>query len=270
MIGQDFSNLELTESVHGYQVQPSYGQDRDCFITRFSAAADANTLFVDCDRRHVRVPHFINESAVRRLHRWLKEANSWGLTLSDGDRILGLAPTEYRSCRSNRLEECTAVAYSAARKGFAFIREELWDGKRNESMKSICSDPMLAFRELIGSTTFKQYIATVVGQKEVELVRLTVERYACGHFFAFTSGAPADAEIGFSFDLTETWVSEWGGLLEFCDFFGSVECGYLPEFNTLTVYDLAKSRGISFVSPLSRRDRYLIVGQMAVPRSSKW
>jgi hypothetical protein len=106
----------------------------------------------------------------------------------------------------------------------------------------------------------------VLGVTSVELLRVTVERYKPGHFFGFTAGSPPEAQFGFCFDLTPSWVSEWGGLLEICSFSGGLECTYLPRFNCMAFYGLWKSRGISCVAPFAREARYAIVGQLAAPQ----
>lgn len=207
---------------------------------------------------------FLSNTAAQTLYGWLSRESSWGLTLSDGERILGLAPDEYRSCTAIELRECTSVAYSAAQKGFSFIREELWVSMAHVAETTLRPNPLQRIFALIQSASFAQYAAEVVGARSLKVVRVTIERYTGGHFFGFTTGAPADATVGFSIDLTDTWRAEWGGLLEFCNFVGCIDYGYLPEFNTLTLYDLSKSRAISLVTPLARRDRYAIVGQMNV------
>jgi hypothetical protein len=225
--------------------------------------AMARKAFVADQRYHVGISQFLRSVEARRLHRWLRDSDLWGLSFSDGDRIFGLAPSQYCECSSADRASLYAAAYAAAETGFAFVREQLWDVPTDEDAISRCPTPLRFILQLLRSERFSRYLCDITGSEYLRLVRLCLERHTRGHFTAFTKGAPADAQFGFSLDLTSFWETQWGGLLEVSGFFGEVERGYVPRFNSLIVYSLQRSRAVSFVSALAERDRYTLVGQMA-------
>ena len=228
-------------------------------ITCDNEVTSAGVAFRKNQRGHIRIGRMIRQDVALALREWLEQQRSWELRLSDGQRILGLSAADYRACSVADLREFTEIAYSAARHGFAFLREELASvNLRDRGLRG----PLGEVLDCLGTREFKRGIATIVGSHSVELVRLGLERYRCGHFYAFTCGAPNDAQIGFSLDLTDAWPAVWGGLLQFADFLGSVEYGYVPDFNTLVIYDLQKPRSISYVAPLTQSVRYSLVGQL--------
>lgn len=249
---------ELNSTV----VRPKWPRAPQYRIRRVANDVSAFTVRAGTASGHLSVPCFLNGESARALYRWLRDEASWGLKVCEGSRILGIAPEAYQLCTPKQLRECAQIAYSAAERGFGFVREEVWDpllcadGPTDESG---VLDELVRF---VRSEDFGRFICRVTQCTSVELVRVSIERYACGHFFAHTSGPPPDAEIGFSLELTPAWTGDWGGLLEFVDFFGTIERAYVPRFNSITVYSLLKPRAVSLVAPSATAARYSVVGQM--------
>jgi SM-20-related protein len=256
----------LTTSEH--HSDATARRDRAFRIRATVDIESTRTVFGEDGR--VSVPHFVNGESARALYRELCECDSWGLRICDGERMAGLPPKAYADASTKERTAYMAKAYTAAQSGFAFMREELWpvtDGAPDLVTKYVgatgTGQALAGYLHFVRAAEFSNFVREVFGVRSVTLVRLTVECYKSGHFFGFTKGAPPDAEFGFCFDLTPSWISEWGGLLEFCTFSGGLAQTYMPRFNCITLYRLSKSRGISFVTPFARRARYSIVGQLA-------
>jgi hypothetical protein len=232
-------------------------------------SASARAKFSAGETAHVRCSHFVNGEAARALYRELRDNECWGLKVCDGQRVMGVRPESYRTCTAKERSAHLALAYTAAQSGFAYIREELWplsygwsDAARLHGSATGIGPALTSFAKFAGGPEFAHFLAEVLGVESTVLLRLAAERYRPGQFFGFTKGAPPDAKFGVCWDLTPSWIAEWGGLLEFCDFGGAHVQTYVPRFNSITLYGLWKSRGISCVAPFSRRVRYCLVGYL--------
>jgi SM-20-related protein len=233
-------------------------------------AASTRSAFEANTGAFIGIPHFVNGEAARALYRELRACDAWGLRICDGERMMGLSPEAYGRASAKERAAFTARAYAAAQSGFAFMREELWPANERAVGpltryvgETAEAHTLTTFLSFLRGAVFSTFVSAVFGVRSVMLLRLTVECYRPGHFFAFTKGAPPDARFGFCFDLTPTWISEWGGLLEFCNSCGGLAQTYVPRFNWITLYALSEPRGISLVAPFARGARYSVVGQLA-------
>ena len=66
--------------------------------------------------------------------------------------------------------------------------------------------------------------------------------------------------IAYVLNFTRRWRSDWGGMLEFYDERGNVECGFVPRFNVLNLFEVPANHAVTFVPPYVAEGRYSITG----------
>jgi SM-20-related protein len=234
------------------------------FRVRADAMARTPTAKTEFDRRgHSHIRNVLNGESARALYRWLRDDASWGLKLCNGERVLGVPPSEYSRCTSSDLRGFADIAYTAARLGFAFMREEIWCSSATMQGYPEGGHVVAPLLDLLNSDELQKLIVAVTGYVSTRLLKVAIERHKPGHFCTFNNGSSPSARLGVRLDLTPAWQVDWGGLCEFTNFFGAVDAAYRPEFNSLTIYSLSRPQGISFVAPFARAARYTVVCQLA-------
>jgi hypothetical protein len=219
--------------------------------------------FLSKNRGYCRLVGLIGTTLANSLRAELTKSDMWGLTFCSADRLLGIAPKEYRNLATQDRRFLAEGCYRAATTGFAFLREELWRQTTTAAVHET-SGPIDKVTKYFEGEGFLNLCAAAIGAEALQLVELSFVRYGVGDFYAFTVGAPVRAEVGFAYDLTPAWELEWGGLLEFMNFTGGIEKAYAPKADSLCIYSMHKHHGISCVAPFARHQRYTIVGKLEI------
>ena len=219
-----------------------------------------SSSFNASDRRCVVIPELLERGIAAAIRETLITSADWGLTFCAGERMQGLAPREYGSLGPGQTAAIAKRCYEKASDGFAFIREALWNAEAASfaSRPDLPNSPMHSFLD----DEFLVFCSAVLGVPRVQLVDCACIRYAPGHFYSFTEGAPAAAEFGFIYDLSQLWHLEWGGLFELMSFTGGVERALAPRFNSLVLFSLFAHHAVSFVTPFGRNRRVMISGKL--------
>jgi hypothetical protein len=219
--------------------------------------------FLGKNGRYCQLVGLFGPELAKSTHVELVNSDSWGLAFCSGDRLLGIAPNEYRDVAGQERRFIAEACYRAATDGFAFLREELWQDQTTKATHKQCGriDDMAQY---FRGQEFLNLCAAAIGVEGVQIVELSFVRYGTGDFCAFTIGPPMRAEIGFTYDLTPAWELEWGGLLEFMSFTGGIEKAYAPRLDSLCIYSLHTHHEISCVAPFARARRYAICGKLDI------
>jgi len=64
----------------------------------------------------------------------------------------------------------------------------------------------------------------------------------------------------YAISLSEYWHSDWGGALHFLDKNGSITNSLLPEYNSITIFNVEKIHSVSYITPFAQRPRYSLTG----------
>jgi hypothetical protein len=222
-----------------------------------------------CESDAITVTDILPLPLAQDLHQWLATQARWGLRLSDGESHLGLTPDVYAGSTRSEIQEAVDLAYQAALRGYAYLRQELWLPPHAEAHEVVASPTLASLVQFLRGAEFAQLLAQAVGSRNAEMVRFAIVRYRRGHFCGFAERKPSQALLGFSLCLTPQWNVSWGGLLQHRTVLGSVGIAFLPRLNCLTVHRLHDAYGVSMVAPYAQADAYYVVGEASTaPRAS--
>src|SRR4051812_47986524 len=71
------------------------------------------------------VPEFLDPASARQLFDELASSSSWNLVACDGRKYLAVTADARRAGRRDLESKLGAIAYSSAKKRFAYLREEI-------------------------------------------------------------------------------------------------------------------------------------------------
>lgn len=105
--------------------------------------------------------------------------------------------------------------------------------------------------------------AAITGQPQVAKADGQVTRYQAGDFIGLHNDGSQDQDTrltAYTLGLTRRWRSDWGGQLLFHDDRGDVARGYVPRFNTLTLFKVPVLHSVAPVAPYAQARRHSVVG----------
>jgi hypothetical protein len=222
-----------------------------------SAGLDSAALARDFSRsRLIQVPSVLTPVSAEQLHRALCYETPWTLSHNiDGtlQRVSGLTPPD----RMKLAIDCR----TRAREQFTFFHDshELSCAGRGSTLAAL-----LAF---LNGPEFIGFVRTVTGMGTIVRADATAMLFQPGDFLTRRDGAEnaADRVAAFELSLTPAWNLDWGGILSFIDEAGHIARGYVPTFNTLTLFSLPMVHFVSHVA-LHGGLRYSVSGWLGSSR----
>lgn len=110
---------------------------------------------------------------------------------------------------------------------------------------------------------FVAFGAFVTNQPAVAKADGQLTRYLPGDFIGLHNdlgSENSDRLTAYTLGFTREWRTDWGGQLLFHDENGDVTRGYLPRFNTLTLFRVPQPHSVAPVAPYARNLRHSVVG----------
>lgn len=202
---------------------------------------------------------FLGGSGAADLLHALSRSDQWILTLNKGDRVFDYGRAALGALTPEARAELTREVAEGARTGFQFCYETLRLPPRGEPR------PPGALAELerfLCSVQMIDFFRKITGADDVDFADAHASRYLPGHFLT----AHDDRSDGqgrraaYVLNLTPNWRAEWGGMLLFHDRDGNVSRGYMPMFNTLTIFAVPQTHSVSYVAPIAPHPRYAVTG----------
>lgn len=110
---------------------------------------------------------------------------------------------------------------------------------------------------------FLQFGAYVTNQPQIARADGQLTRYRPGDFIGLHNDVGTETTerlTAYTLGLTRDWRTDWGGQLLFHDDKGDVLRGYIPRFNTLTLFKVPQLHSVAPVAPYAKTPRHSVVG----------
>ncbi|WP_374470517.1 2OG-Fe(II) oxygenase family protein [Phenylobacterium sp.] len=121
--------------------------------------------------------------------------------------------------------------------------------------------PIARVTEFLQSRAFLDVGAAITGCA-VDGVRVQASHYRRGDFLTLHDDRHRsdDRVAAFTLGFTRGWRADWGGQLLFHDDRGDVEQGFIPRFNTLTVFRVPRPHSVAPVAAYAAQPRLSLTG----------
>jgi SM-20-related protein len=169
------------------------------------------------------------------------------------DDLVAMPPEDRRKLEAGIRERAArSVGYTYHMYPMILARLQSWDP----------GHPIHALTDFMNSPAFLSFARQLIGFAGLTKIDVHASQYLAGHYLTThtdddaTQHGRAAYTIGFSRD----WRADWGGLLVFLDENGDIEQGFIPRFNTLTVFNGMQRHTVTAISSFTPKPRLSLAG----------
>ncbi|MEO0696161.1 MAG: 2OG-Fe(II) oxygenase family protein [Pseudomonadota bacterium] len=210
----------------------------------------------------VQVRDFLTDSAAEDLHALLKSGLKWRtLFVEEGKGPVHYSDEELAAMGQQGLQAKFAELNEQARRNVGYLYRTYpmieaylnrWDPGHNIHKVS----------EFLNSPDFLSVGGALLARPDIVKAEAHATKFSPGHYLTRHMDAREDGtrRAAYVLGLTKDWQPDWGGMLMFLKDDIDIECGFLPKFNVLTVFDISKHHTVSQVSTFAGGDRYSVTG----------
>ncbi|MFD2166304.1 2OG-Fe(II) oxygenase [Thalassotalea euphylliae] len=202
----------------------------------------------------VRINNFLDADVAQSLANDADSVSFKNAFFLDG-KNQELSDDDIRAMPADKVRNLYRNLYKLASTGVGFLygRHKLSEGETgnfDQVIQSLNSERCLS---LINAITNKQNLKSADGQ---------VTRYRVGDYLTrhIDNIQGETREIAYVLGLSPEWHPDWGGLLQFFELNGTPTNSYMPEFNSLTIFDVNKVHSVTSIAPFSPKNRYSVTG----------
>lgn len=209
----------------------------------------------------VQVPNLFEEDAAAALERVLL-GTPWRLLCQNefGENIL-LSQEQLKIMRPEARRELEGGVRERAARNLGYI---YYAYPMIEALKrGLDRDhPIHALTMFLNSPAFVSFARTIIGDPRVTKIDAHASNYQRGHFLTrhMDEGAQKERRAAYTIGFSRDWQPDWGGLLLFFDDKFDISRGFIPRFNTLTVFDGMMPHAVTSISPFTPSPRLSIAG----------
>jgi SM-20-related protein len=203
----------------------------------------------------IQIPAVLAPALADQLHRALCQETSWTLAHNIDEthrRVPDLAPADRM--------KLAIQSRARARDHFAFFHDSHELSREGEPYARP-DHTFAALVSLLNGPEFMRFVRQVTGMDEIRLADATAKLFRPGDYLTRRDSTAVGGNrlAAYELSMTPAWNLDWGGILSFVNASGHVGRGYVPTFNTLTLFS---SSSVHFVSQVALQGglRYSVSG----------
>jgi SM-20-related protein len=122
--------------------------------------------------------------------------------------------------------------------------------------------PIHALTEFLNSPELLTFAGQVIGHPHLTKASAHASRYGPGHYLTrhTDEGELRERRAAYTLGFSRKWEPDWGGLLLFLDDDLNIPRGFLPRFNTLTIFDGLQPHAVTSVAAFAPHPRLTVTG----------
>lgn len=213
------------------------------------------------EKRRVQVPDLFAPAVAEHLEETLRQLPYRLVCQNDAEQNLLLTRDDLTAMSAEdkrRLEAgireraARSIGYTYFMYPMILARLQDWDP----------GHPIHAVTDFLNSPPFLDFARQLISYAGLTKIDVHASQYLPGHYLTThtdddaTKHGRAAYTIGFSRD----WRADWGGLLLLLDDKEDVREGFIPRFNTLTVFDGMQPHTVTAISAFTPRPRLSLAG----------
>jgi len=215
--------------------------DFDGFQSRFS------------QKGRVRLEGAISADDALGIHQALEQATPWELQLVNRDGKPDIIGRDaLNMLPADQIQTRLQDAAERAQSGLSYLRLGL-------DLMEADTIALAPFAALLRSEDFAHFCSHLTGLEGLELTELAAVCYRNGDFF--TQHTDSASRLGFEWNFSLGWRSDWGGQILFHSPSGDLEGGIMPRLNDLALFHGDQPRSIASVAPYAGGPRFSISGR---------
>ncbi|MDK2766307.1 MAG: 2OG-Fe(II) oxygenase [Sphingomonas sp.] len=209
----------------------------------------------------VQIAPFLDEADATALAAHLLARDDWRQVMNAGEKVYESVPAVLATLTDAQRARLEEVMNAAARDGFQYRYQSI-RVPDDAAARATLDDPLAAFARFMASAPLLDLLARVTGATDINFADAQATNYDKGDFLTGHDDGVAgkNRRAAYVFGLTSRWRAEWGGLLLFHGGDGGIAEGYVPAFNTLSLFAVPQQHSVSQVTPWAGGPRLSITG----------
>jgi Rps23 Pro-64 3,4-dihydroxylase Tpa1-like proline 4-hydroxylase len=206
--------------------------------------------------KRLRIGSFLTTEASTPLSESVNSVRDYELVFFAGNENKAVRESELRKHSDEVRGNLQAEIYQNASQGIGFLygRHPITDTEERS--------PLVEFKRWINSPETIDWVRKVTGHSDISHADANVTRFARGEFLTrHNDVAPTETRrVAYVINLSPQWHADWGGLLQFFESDGTSTEAWTPNFNSLSLFDVAHPHSVTCISPFSPALRLAISG----------
>ena len=216
-------------------------------------------VFTRFGRMHL--PGVLDAASARSLATALAGNVPWQMHFNDGESVYDVPARDYDALPEAERASLRNAIWARARDGFQYCFDNFSLSDARERGEHLDS-PLMRALDFMQSEPVLDFVRRATGLAAIRTADAQATRYRPGDFL--TAHDDRDEAKGrlaaYVLNMTPTWRTDWGGLLQFIDADGHVAEAYAPAFNALNVFHVPQPHAVSLVAPFAGQARLSVTG----------
>lgn len=231
----------------GFNLAPSI--DIDALAARFAQAG------------RVQIAPFLDEASAAALAAHLLARDDWRQVMNAGEKVYESVPAVLATLTDAQRARLEEVMNAAARDGFQYRYQSI-RVPDDAVERAVLDDPLTGFARFMASAPLLELLGRITAATEINFADAQATIYEKGDFLTGHDDdvAGKNRRAAYVLGLTPRWRTEWGGLLLFHGGLGGVAEGFVPAFNTLSLFAVPQRHSVSQVAPWAGAPRLSVTG----------
>lgn len=210
----------------------------------------------------VRIERLFSDELAEQIHEILVNRTPWHLVHATADDVHKYyRPEEWQAIPPNERTAILNQVAVQAKDGFSYLYT-CYPMIQAYIKGHDPNWPLHAMTEFLNTHEVLSFVKGITGEERCNKLDCQATRYSRGHFLNthYDTGDTADRRVAYVMGFTKDWPANWGGQLLMLDDDDTVQCGFTPTFNSLTLFKVPRRHLVTQISSFSGHGRYSITG----------
>lgn len=222
-------------------------------------------------RGRAQASEFLSEDSAEKLSSWLEDpALRWNMVAIVGGAHRDLDKAGMDALDAEAKRRFTEHVNAGARESFSYLFDNIpiYDLQRDGGRQGMA---LLQSVDFLNSEAVLNFARTVTGVSAISFADAQATCYRHGHFLtSHSDGIEGKNRVAaYVLSMTRRWSPDWGGLLLFENDDGNIEQGFVPAYNTLSIFSVPQPHFVSQVATYAGEPRLSITGWFRVGQDPK-
>ncbi|MEM7492119.1 MAG: 2OG-Fe(II) oxygenase family protein [Pseudomonadota bacterium] len=215
------------------------------------------------EKKFVQIPGIFSEETAQTIAKLLREQLPWRLIYIDQNQgVVQLSQEDAGRLGPQEMQRRMAQVMQLATRNIGFcykgyhMTQALDEGRDP-------GHPVHQITKFLTSREFLDFGERVIGVTPLTQIDAQASLFDRGSFLTrhVDEGSHNERRAAYTLSFCQNWQTDWGGLLQFIDRETTdVTSGWVPRWNTLTIFDGRAVHSVSPISGFAGDGRYSIVG----------
>lgn len=209
----------------------------------------------------VQIPNFFTEKTASGLAAMIEQHKIWYLAYNEYDNYFESTLEDVMALSPQEISRFMQGVNKRASTHFQYVFWQYYITQAVDKNENP-GNPMHMLHDWTNGTDFIKLLQSLTGDQDVSWCDVFISRYDPGHFLTNHDDTHPkhNRTAAYTIGMTKDWNPNWGGHLVFLDKKGDIKEGFMPEFNTLSLFYNPQDHAVQMVTPSAGKSRVSLLG----------